>query len=68
MGIGVEFPSPGQWAIVGGTGQLTLAQGVIYKNKVSSTSEEDIIRLRIYALYSPINAELDQIDRPLFTH
>jgi Dirigent-like protein len=61
MGIGVEFPSPGEWAIVGGTGQLTLAQGVIYKNKVSSTSDGDIVELVVNAIYTPIYAQSDNI-------
>ncbi|XP_078163603.1 dirigent protein 22-like [Carex rostrata] len=64
MGIGVEFPSPGEWAIVGGTGQFTLAQGVIYKNKVTSTGGTDIIELRINAYYSPVYTESETKSAP----
>lgn len=44
----------GQWAIVGGTGEFTLAQGVIYKKEINHCNS-DIIELDIHALYTPIS-------------
>ncbi|KAJ1701139.1 hypothetical protein LUZ63_000918 [Rhynchospora breviuscula] len=43
----------GEWAIVGGTGEFTLAQGVIYKTFREPRSGGDISELNIHGFYSP---------------
>ena len=44
MGISVE---DGEWAIVGGTGQFTMARGVIYKRMHKRRNDGNIIELTI---------------------
>ncbi|KAJ4813671.1 Dirigent protein [Rhynchospora pubera] len=51
MGTVVEG---GDWAIVGGTGEFTLAEGVIYKNKVETLSDGDVMEVTIQAFYTPL--------------
>ena len=46
MGIVVET---GEWAVVGGTGQFAMANGVISKRLHKSTSDGNIIELTIRA-------------------
>ncbi|XP_078150148.1 dirigent protein 7-like [Carex rostrata] len=49
MGPDVE---EGEWAIVGGTGEFCLAQGVIYKTFLKHQSDRNIMELDIHAFYS----------------
>ena len=52
MGTVVE---DGEWAIVGGTGEFTLARGVIYKaNSITIGREDDSVELDIHCLYTPM--------------
>ncbi|KAL6897825.1 hypothetical protein ACP4OV_006784 [Aristida adscensionis] len=51
MGLGING---NEWAIVGGTGEFTLAQGVIYIKSHIVKDEEQIVELNIRALYVPI--------------
>ncbi|KAM0897149.1 hypothetical protein ACQ4PT_022757 [Festuca glaucescens] len=45
----------GEWAIVGGTGEFTLARGVIYKHDSKFVrGEGDCIELDIHCLYTPM--------------
>ncbi|KAJ3700505.1 hypothetical protein LUZ61_004210 [Rhynchospora tenuis] len=45
----------GDWAIVGGTGEFTLAEGVIYKRKVQGIKDTgDIMEVDIHAFYTPL--------------
>ncbi|KAL6622982.1 hypothetical protein ACP70R_019063 [Stipagrostis hirtigluma subsp. patula] len=44
----------GEWSIVGGTGEFTLAQGVIYKRFHEQRSEGNIMELDIHAFYTPM--------------
>ncbi|KAM3373125.1 hypothetical protein ACQJBY_019850 [Aegilops geniculata] len=46
MGISVQ---EGEWAIVGGTGQFAMANGVIYKKFHEQRSDGDIIELTVHA-------------------
>ncbi|KAF6998551.1 hypothetical protein CFC21_014666 [Triticum aestivum] len=46
MGISVE---EGEWAIVGGTGQFAMANGVIYKKFHEQRSDGNIIELTVHA-------------------
>jgi hypothetical protein len=44
----------GEWAIVGGIGELTLARGVIkYETVLNVPNQEYYQKLSIYALYTP---------------
>ncbi|KAJ3688677.1 hypothetical protein LUZ61_017841 [Rhynchospora tenuis] len=45
----------GEWAVVGGTGQFSLAQGVIYKKFLEQRSDENIVELDIHAFYTPLH-------------
>ncbi|KAJ1695037.1 hypothetical protein LUZ63_011735 [Rhynchospora breviuscula] len=44
----------GEWAIVGGTGEFPLAQGVIYKKFLEQRSNGNIMELDIHAFYSTL--------------
>lgn len=44
----------GEWAIVGGTGEFRLAQGIIYKKNTKVTAEGYIVELDIHAFYSAV--------------
>lgn len=44
----------GEWAIVGGTGEFCLAQGIIYKKFLEQQSNGNIIELDIHAFYSAV--------------
>lgn len=46
----------GEWAIVGGTGELTLAQGVVSFKKVQGGSGMIIRELKFRVFYTPIKA------------
>jgi hypothetical protein len=51
--------SVGQWSIVGGTGQFTLAQGIInYKMDPSSNKDDAIRELNIRILYDADDAQV----------
>ncbi|RCV09206.1 hypothetical protein SETIT_2G008600v2 [Setaria italica] len=54
MGPHIRF---GQWAIVGGTGEFTLARGIIHKTEVERLRDKNIIELKIHAFYTPMRAE-----------
>uniref|UniRef100_A0A0A9FGW1 Dirigent protein n=1 Tax=Arundo donax TaxID=35708 RepID=A0A0A9FGW1_ARUDO len=51
MGPDVER---GEWAIIGGTGEFTLAQGVIYKTLHEQRGEGNIMEIDIHAIYTPM--------------
>jgi hypothetical protein len=51
MGLGING---NEWAIVGGTGEFTLAQGIIYIKPHHVKHKEQIVELDIRALYVPI--------------
>lgn len=52
MGTVVE---KGEWAIVGGTGEFTLARGVIYKPRAEYINQVgDVIELDIHCFYTPV--------------
>ncbi|KAF8673553.1 hypothetical protein HU200_048636 [Digitaria exilis] len=44
----------GEWAIVGGTGEFTLAQGVISFKKVQDSKDMNIRELKLRVFYTPI--------------
>ncbi|KAF3338172.1 Dirigent protein 11 [Carex littledalei] len=44
----------GQWAIIGGTGEFPLAQGVIHKKVVERNAIGDVTKLDIHAFYIPV--------------
>ncbi|XP_037482907.1 mannose/glucose-specific lectin-like [Triticum dicoccoides] len=52
MGISVE---EGEWAIVGGTGQFAMANGVIYKKFHEQRSDGNIIELTVHAFCTVLN-------------
>ncbi|KAJ1700424.1 hypothetical protein LUZ63_000203 [Rhynchospora breviuscula] len=51
MGRALQLTTPRQYAIVGGTGVFTLAQGTIYGRMLSSTDESLWIELKIFGEY-----------------
>jgi hypothetical protein len=55
MGISVE---EGEWAIVGGTGQFTMATGVIYKKFHEQTSDGNIIELTIHGFCPVLKSQV----------
>lgn len=44
----------GEWSIVGGTGKLTMARGVIYKEELCVVDGMARIGLEIHAIYIPM--------------
>jgi hypothetical protein len=44
----------GDWSIVGGTGKLTMARGVIYKKYLTTVDSTSKIDLQIHAFYIPM--------------
>jgi hypothetical protein len=44
----------GEWAVVGGTGEFTLAQGVISHKKVLETSDRNTRELKFRVFYTSI--------------
>ncbi|AQK57462.1 uncharacterized protein [Zea mays] len=44
----------GEWSIVGGTGKLTMARGVIYKKYLTTVDSTSKIDLQIHAFYIPM--------------
>lgn len=51
----------GEWAIVGGTGEFTLAQGIIYKTFYQQHKDGNIMELDIHALYTPMARSQSQL-------
>jgi Dirigent-like protein len=54
---------PIEWAVVGGTGQFTFAQGIVYGKKLSEDNGHRIVELTMHIAYSPVREE--NINRPL---
>ncbi|KAF3327431.1 dirigent protein 22-like protein [Carex littledalei] len=54
MGRALQLTSPREFAIVGGTGVFTLAQGVIYGRRLSSPDDSLWIELKINGYYTPM--------------
>lgn len=54
--MGSVGPVDGEWAIVGGTGEFTLAQGVISFKKVEDSKDMNIRELKLRVFYTPIKA------------
>nr|CAB3472545.1 unnamed protein product [Digitaria exilis] len=54
--LGSFGPDAGEWAVVGGTGEFTLAQGVIAFKKVQDGNGMNIRELKFHVLYTPIDA------------
>ncbi|KAG2559197.1 hypothetical protein PVAP13_8NG293484 [Panicum virgatum] len=45
----------GEWSIVGGTGELTMAKGTVKRTEISYTGNTRISELKIHAFYTPMN-------------
>ena len=45
----------GEWSIVGGTGELTMAKGTVKRTEISYTGNTRISELKIHAVYTPKN-------------
>lgn len=52
MGLDV---TEGEWAIVGGTGQFSMATGVIYKKLHAQMSEGNVVELTIHGFCPVLN-------------
>ena len=46
------FPPTGEWSIIGGTGELAMARGIIKHKVVGNTTNTNFIQLDIHAFYS----------------
>lgn len=55
----------GEWAIVGGTGEFSMATGVIYKKLPKKTTEGEIVELTIHG-FCPVLGGSKQV-RTLFS-
>jgi len=45
----------GEWSIVGGTGELTMAKGTVKRTEISYTGNTRISELKIHVFFTPIN-------------
>ncbi|CAO2141767.1 unnamed protein product [Urochloa humidicola] len=45
----------GEWSIVGGTGELTLAKGTIKRTEISYMGNTRISELKVHVFYTPMN-------------
>ncbi|KAJ3687806.1 hypothetical protein LUZ61_016970 [Rhynchospora tenuis] len=48
------YQDPIEWAIIGGTGRFTLAQGVVYGDVKGEDSTAAMLELRIHVYYTPM--------------
>jgi len=44
----------GEWSIVGGTGELTMAKGTVKRTELSFTGDTRISELKIHVFYTPM--------------
>ncbi|KAF8673241.1 hypothetical protein HU200_048793 [Digitaria exilis] len=54
----------GEWSIVGGTGELTMAKGIIKRTEITYTGNTRISELKIHAFYTPMNRRSVSIKYP----
>lgn len=54
--LGSVGPAESEWAIVGGTGELSLAQGVVAYKKVQDGDGMNIRELKFRVFYTPLKA------------
>ncbi|EES08927.1 dirigent protein 15 [Sorghum bicolor] len=54
--LGSIGPAEGEWAIVGGTGEFSLAQGVVAYKKVQDSDGTNIRELKFRVFYTPLKA------------
>ncbi|RLM69689.1 uncharacterized protein C2845_PM17G14630 [Panicum miliaceum] len=45
----------GEWSIVGGTGELTMARGTVKRTEISYTGNTGISELKIHVFYTPMD-------------
>ena len=45
----------GEWSIVGGTGELSMAKGTVTRTEITYTGNTRISELKIHAFYTPMN-------------
>ncbi|XP_004975005.2 uncharacterized protein LOC101786391, partial [Setaria italica] len=45
----------GEWSIVGGTGELSMAKGTVTRTEITNTGNTRISELKIHAFYTPMN-------------
>jgi hypothetical protein len=50
------IPQDGQWSISGGTGELTMARGIVNHKVIEETSISVLYELEIHAYYTPMNS------------
>ncbi|CAL5093670.1 unnamed protein product [Urochloa decumbens] len=48
------FPKDGQWSISGGTGEFTMARGIVNYKKIQDTGYSNIRELHVHAYYTPM--------------
>lgn len=50
------IPTDGQWSISGGTGELTMARGIVNHKVIKETGSSIIYELDVHAYYTPMNS------------
>ncbi|KAJ1697026.1 hypothetical protein LUZ63_005538 [Rhynchospora breviuscula] len=50
---GDHILKPAEWAIVGGSGEFTFAQGMVNKTLMGEPGQYTIVQIDIYAIYTP---------------
>jgi hypothetical protein len=56
----------GEWSIVGGTGELTMAKDTVKRTAISDTGNTRISELNIHVFYTPIKPTSVSITHPIF--
>ncbi|KAF8700201.1 hypothetical protein HU200_034578 [Digitaria exilis] len=54
----------GEWSIVGGTGELTMAKGIVKRTEITYTGNTRISELKLHAFYTPMNRTSVSIKYP----
>jgi hypothetical protein len=50
------IPQDGQWSISGGTGELTMARGIVNHKVIEETSISVVYEVEVHAYYIPVNS------------
>ncbi|CAL4899465.1 unnamed protein product [Urochloa decumbens] len=50
------IPKDGQWSISGGTGELTMARGIVNHKVIQQNGSSRIYELDVHAYYTPMNS------------
>jgi hypothetical protein len=56
------IPQDGQWSISGGTGELTMARGIVNHKVIEETSISVVYEVEVHAYYIPVNSMVSMME------